>query len=156
MRRFFHISQEQWEKDGCSQYGPVSEVLLPTRGTRKSAGNDIHSVTDFTLSPGETIKLPTGIRVVLEDDKFLAVVPRSGLGFKFRTMLWNTIGIIDADYCESDNEGHIWLKVINESDKILNIKKGDAICQGIVLKYYTMDDDDVTDTRNGGFGSTGR
>ena len=154
MRLFERISAEQWAVDGCEQYGTIDEVKLPKRATKKSAGNDIYAVTDITLNPGETIKLPTGIRVLLDDDKFLLVTPRSGLGFKYRTMLWNTVGIIDADYSDSDNGGHIWLKVINESDKTLYLKKGDALCQGIIIKYFTTDDDDVTEIRNGGFGST--
>ena len=64
--------------------------------------------------------------------------------------------IIDADYCESDNEGHIFAKITNDSNegKILEVKKGQGYMQGIILDYYTTDDDNATDTRNGGFGST--
>ena len=121
-----------------------------------SAGYDIYSVKDFTLQPGQTIKLPTGIRVKLDSDKFLAIVPRSGLGFKYRTQLDNTIGVIDADYYNSSNEGHIWVKITNDSKNgdVLEIKQGDAICQGIICQYFLTEDDNVTETRDGGFGST--
>ena len=62
---------------------------------------------DFELKPGETIKIPTGIRVFIEFDWVLNIFPRSGLGFKFRLQMNNTVGIIDSDYFYSDNEGHI-------------------------------------------------
>lgn len=152
--KFKVITQTQYLLDHIDQYCKYNEIKLPTRATEGSAGYDIYSVADFTLSPGETIKLPTGIAAHLDSDKFLMIVPRSGLGFKYRTQLWNTCGIIDSDYQRSDNEGHIWVKMINESDKILKINKGDAICQGIILQYFTVEDDNTDRVRNGGFGST--
>lgn len=103
------------------------------------------------------IKIATGIRVILDDDKFLAIVPRSGLGFKYRLQLDNCIGIVDASYCESDNEGHIFCKMTNDGrqGKRVEIKKGQAFAQGIIMKYFTVDDDEVnTEKRNGGFGSS--
>ena len=134
----------------------VPSLKIPSRGTKYSAGYDFYAPYDFTLAPGETIKIATGIRVILDSDKFLAIVPRSGLGFKYRLQLNNTLGVIDADYCESDNEGHIFAKITNDSNegKILEVKKGQGYMQGIILDYYITDDDNATDTRNGGFGST--
>lgn len=86
----------------------------------------------------------------------MAIVPRSGLGFKFRLQLDNTIGIIDSDYSGSSNEGHIWAKITNDGreGKTLNIAKGEGFAQGIVLPFYLMDDDDANAVRDGGFGST--
>lgn len=151
---FGKISKSQYLTDGVNDYIAYEDIKLPHRATKGSAGYDIYSVTDFHLEPGEFIKIPTGINVSLEDDKFLMIVPRSGLGFKYGTYLANTCGVIDADYINSDNEGHIWVKLGTE--KSIDIKKGDAICQGIISKYYVTDDDDSTEERNGGFGSTGR
>jgi dUTP pyrophosphatase len=155
---FHKITTTQYWLDKMDNYIPYNEIKLPKRATKCSAGYDIYSVTDFTLQPGESIKLPTGIHVHLDDNKFLAIVPRSGLGFKFRTQLDNTIGIIDADYVHSDNEGHIWVKITNDSKNgdVLEIKQGDAICQGIIMQYFTTEDDNVTAQRNGGFGSTSK
>lgn len=157
---FEKISYDQYLKD-CSDYNfPMTAIKLPKRATQSSAGYDFYSPIDFVLNPGEEIKLPTGIRVILENDKFLMIVPRSGLGFKYGVRLKNTIGIIDADYSNSDNEGHIWVKldypVLNVSQKPMEIKKGDAICQGIICSYYKVDDDNVENIRNGGFGSTNK
>ena len=82
------------------------------------------------------------------------IFPRSGLGFKFKARLNNTVGIIDSDFFDSDNEGHILIKISNEGDKVLEIEQGKAFCQGIFLPYGITEDDDVMETRNGGFGST--
>ena len=102
------------------------------------------------------MKIPTGVRILLDENKFLMIVPRSGLGFKYRLQLDNTVGIIDADYSNSDNEGHIWVKITNDSrdGKVLVVHQGDAIAQGIILEYIKTDDDTAKGVRNGGFGST--
>ncbi len=154
--KFNKITQTQYLLDGVHNYCKYSEIKLPQRATKNSAGYDIYILKDTTISPGETIKVPTGIQVVLDDDKFLMIVPRSGLGFKYRTQLWNSVGVIDADYHRSDNEGHIWVKMINESNEVLHLKAGDAFCQGIIMQYFKVDDDNVETCRNGGFGSTSR
>lgn len=155
MNKFEKISEKRYTKD-CKEQFEYSDIKLPKRATKFSAGYDFYSPVGFVLKQNETIKIPTGIRVSLDEDKFLAVVPRSGLGFKYRIQLDNTIGIIDADYYHSDNEGHIWIKITNDSkdEKILIINKGEAFAQGIILQYFKTADDDATEERNGGFGST--
>ena len=87
----------------------------------------------------------------------LQIYPRSGLGFKFRLQLNNTVGIIDSDYYYSDNEGHILIKVTNTNteEKTLSLKAGDGFAQGIFLPFGITEDDNVSTVRNGGFGSTG-
>lgn len=90
-------------------------ISLPKRATAGSAGYDFFSPVDFQLGPGETIKIPTGIRAQMEPDWVLKIYPRSGLGFKYRLQLNNTVGIIDSDYFNSDNEGHIFIKITNDS-----------------------------------------
>ena len=82
-----------------------ADIGLPRRATVGSAGYDFFAPYDFTLAPGETAKIPTGIRVKMEDGWVLMLFPRSGLGFKYRVQLDNTVGIIDGDYYDSDNEG---------------------------------------------------
>ena len=108
------------------------------------------------LEPGETIKIPTGIRVEMEPEWVLKCYPRSGLGFKYRLQLNNTVGIIDSDYFYSDNEGHMFSKITNDTneEKTIDIAQGEGFMQGIFVEYGITLDDDVTDVRNGGFGST--
>lgn len=161
MNKFYKISEEQYDKDDCYMGGCLGypDIKLPKRATKYSAGYDIYALKDFTLNPGETIKLPTGIKVQLDNDKFLLIVPRSGLGFKYRCQLDNTCGIVDADYYNNENnEGHIWVKLTNDSKdgKVLNIKTGEAICQGIIVQYFTTADDESDGVRSGGFGSTNK
>lgn len=155
MTKFEKISREQLAKD-CGIDVNYDDIVLPKRATTGSAGYDFFAPFGFALTPGASIKIPTGIRVLLPEDKFLMVVPRSGLGFKFRLQLDNTVGVIDSDYSNSDNEGHIWIKLTNDSrdGKNVSIARGQAIAQGIILKYETVDDDNADGIRNGGFGST--
>ena len=133
-------------------------IRLPRRATTGSAGYDFFSPISFTLQPGQSIKIPTGIRVQMEQDWVLLLFPRSGLGFKYRLQMNNTVGVIDSDYFCSDNEGHIFAKITNDSneEKVLSIEAGDGFMQGIFLMYGITMDDDVKEARNGGFGSTGR
>ena len=132
------------------------EIKLPKRATAKSAGYDIYMPIDITLEPGKTVKIPTGIRVYMEPEYVFMIYPRSGLGFKYRLQLNNTVGVIDADYYESDNEGHIFVKVTNDSNenKTVELQKGNGFAQGIFMQYAITFDDEVTTQRNGGFGST--
>lgn len=133
-----------------------NSIELPKRATSKSAGYDIYMPIDFALKPGETVKIPTGIRVAMREDYVFMIYPRSGLGFKYRLQLNNTVGVIDADYYDSDNEGHIFIKITNDSNegKTVEMKKNTGFAQGIFVQYGITDDDNVSSVRNGGFGST--
>ena len=141
------------EKEILSVY---ENIRLPLRATAGSAGYDFFAPVDITLAPGETAKIPTGIRVEMEQDWVLKCYPRSGLGFKYRLQLNNTVGIIDSDYYYSDNEGQIFAKITNDSNegKTVEVEAGDGFMQGIFVQYGITLDDDVTEVRNGGFGST--
>ena len=163
--QFFKVSFDQFEKGIKDVFPTMSEkeieelywdIKLPKRATTGSAGYDFFTPFEFTLKPGETIKIPTGIRAKMDEDWVLKLYPRSGLGFKFRLQLNNTVGIIDSDYFNSDNEGHIFAKITNDSNegKTVTINKGDGFMQGIFIEYGITFDDDTTEIRNGGFGST--
>lgn len=134
------------------------QLKLPKRATSGSAGYDFYAPYTFELAPGESIKIPTGIKVLLDNDKFLAIYPRSGLGFKYRLQLDNTLGIIDSDYSNSDNEGHIFAKITNDTreGKIVLVEVGKAFAQGIIQQYFLTEDDNANGIRNGGFGSTSK
>lgn len=136
--------------------GIYEAIKLPVRATKKSAGYDFFAPIDYVIEPGKTVKIPTGIRAGMREDFVLMIFPRSGLGFKYRLQLNNTVGIIDADYYESDNEGHIFIKVTNDSneDKTLSLKAGEGFAQGLFMQYGITDDDCVDTQRNGGLGST--
>ena len=159
--KFEKVSFEQF-KTGFDNESEIKikefyELLkLPKRATKGSAGYDFYAPFDIILAPGETIKVPTGIRAKMEDNYVLKLYPRSGLGFKYRLQLNNTVGIIDSDYYYSDNEGHIFAKITNDSNenRTLEIKQGTGFMQGIFVEYGITIDDDATETRNGGFGST--
>ena len=144
-----------------STYGQTSDEILysikiPRRATTKSAGYDFFAPFPFELRPGQTVMIPTGIRAKISDGWFLCIVPRSGLGFKHRFTLDNTVGIIDADYYHSDNEGHIMIKMTNNGDTAMSVNRGSAIAQGILLPFGVAENDDESQMkqRNGGFGST--
>ncbi|MCI7692706.1 MAG: deoxyuridine 5'-triphosphate nucleotidohydrolase [Oscillospiraceae bacterium] len=146
--------------DGCKRPDAeeiYAKIALPKRATTGSAGYDFFAPFDIDLNAGETAKIPTGIRVKIDEGWLLSLYPRSGLGFKFRLQLDNTVGIIDSDYYFSDNEGHIFAKITNDSreNKALHIPAGAGFIQGIFTEYGITVDDDATEIRNGGFGSTG-
>ena len=161
--KFSKVSLEQFVKDWKDDFVGVDDEIIrkiycgidiPKRATKGSAGYDFFSPIGFTLSPGETIKIPTGIRCEMNEDWVLMCFPRSGLGFKYRVKLDNSVGIIDSDYFYSDNEGHIFIKITNEGNKKLEVFEGNGFAQGIFLQYGITEDDNATDKRNGGFGST--
>ena len=163
--KFCKISFEQFSKDWLDTFENSTienakeayvDIKLPTRATDGSAGYDFFSPLEFSLKPQETIKIPTGIHVEIENGWVLKCYPRSGLGFKFRLQLNNTVGIIDSDYFYSDNEGHIFSKITNDTNenRTITIEKGTGFMQGIFVEYGITIDDDATEIRNGGFGST--
>ena len=162
--KFEKVSLKQFKKDFLDSFSYsenevekiYEDLLIPKRATKGSAGYDFYSPIDFSLAPGETIKIPTGIRVRINDGWVLALYPRSGLGFKFRLQLNNTVGIIDSDYYNSDNEGHMFVKLTNDSNenKIVELKAGQGMVQGIFFEFGITEDDEANEERNGGFGST--
>lgn len=155
--KFEKISYTMYEKENLDINIGYAQIKLPKRATKYSAGYDIYSICDFELRPNQTILLPTGIKFDCDTDKFLFIAPRSGQGFKYKVQLYNTVGIVDADYYNNNkNEGHIWIKLYNDSPEghTLTVKQGEAICQGIIMPYFKVEGDEVDGIRSGGFGST--
>lgn len=132
------------------------DVTLPFRGTKKSAGYDMFSLKDYCIEPSTHAMVETGVKACMQDDEVLLMYIRSSLAKK-GLQLKNNVGVIDADYYNnSSNEGHIMLMVYNTTSSPIKLKKGDRVAQGIFTKYLTTDDDNATQERNGGFGSTGK
>lgn len=152
--RFYKVSEQEFLKSGTKE--TFDGIILPKRATKGSAGYDFFAPETFSLSPKETVKIATGIRAEIKDGWVLAIFPRSGLGFKYRLSLDNTVGIIDSDYFNAENEGHIFIKMTNCGDKTLTVEKGKAFAQGIFLPFGITFDDDCEKIRTGGFGSTDR
>lgn len=161
--KFEKVSFEQFKKDmeGYREFiteDKVKEIYnsikLPKRATKGSAGYDFYAPMDILLKANSPSKsIPTGIRCKMDDDVVLLIHPRSGLGFKHGISLANTTGVIDSDYYNAKNEGHIMVKFKNPGEELM-LEKGLAIMQGIFMPYYLAEDDDVETERMGGFGST--
>ena len=161
--KFEKVSRGQFTEAWKKNFGADADtddiydkIILPKRATKGSAGYDFFAPEGFTLVPHETILIPTGIRVMIEDGWVLSLYPRSGLGFRHRLQLDNTVGIIDSDYFEANNEGHILIKMTSDDNngKTLTVAAGDGFAQGIFLPFGITVDDDADGERTGGFGST--
>lgn len=166
--QFFKISEKQFIKDFSVAFNNkyakdeiikiYENIKLPFRATKGSAGYDFFLPISFSLKPNESINIPTGICCKIDEGWVLKIYPRSGLGFKYRLQLNNSVGIIDSDYYYSSNEGHIFIKIINanKEDKVLNLKELEGFAQGIFVEYGITYDDCAKQIRDGGFGSTNK
>lgn len=163
--KFHKVSEARFTEDWSDTFPEYTreeisriyqDIRLPKRATKGSAGYDFYAPAGILLKPGETVKIPTGIRVEMEENWVLQCYPRSGLGFKYRLQMNNTVGIIDSDYFYSDNEGHIFAKITNDTNegRTLEVPQGAGFMQGIFMEYGITVDDDAAGVRNGGFGST--
>ncbi len=156
MRSFEKISFNQFKKDIVDDIELYNNFNLPKRSTKESAGYDFESLIDYILEPNETIKIPLGIKVKLNPGEALLLIVRSSMGFKYNIRMCNQVGLIDQDYYDNpDNEGHMWIKIKNEGSLPFEIKKHDRICQGIIINYLTVDNEEkIEKERISGIGST--
>lgn len=144
---FYKVSEKQFPGEG---YG---DIKLPKRATAGSAGYDFFAPRDIFLPSGGELIIDTGVRARIAEGWFLMILPRSGSGFKYGVRLANTAGVIDSDYFNAENEGHIKIKLVGGS-RDYSVKKGEAFAQGIFVPYGITESDDCEDIRRGGFGST--
>lgn len=162
--KFEKVSFEQFAKDCKINSINLTEkelkeaydnIKLPVRGTSRSAGYDFFLPTALELNE-EWKVIPTGIKCKIHNNWFLAMMPKSGLGYKFRYKFANTIGIIDADYYNCrDNEGHIMLKL--NSEVATTLPAGKSFVQAIFLPFgVTEEEGEIVQERVGGFGSTSK
>ena len=138
-----------------------SNINLPVRSTKNSAGYDVEAAEDCIIpafKPGQKPTLvKTGIKAYMESDEVLILANRSSNPGKKGLILANSIGVVDSDYYENpDNDGHIMYAFFNFKAEDVEIKKGDRIGQAIFQKYLVTDDDIAQGERTGGFGSTNK
>jgi dUTP pyrophosphatase len=137
------------------------EINLPIRKTKNSAGYDIEAAED-TIIPSfkfgmKPTLVKTGIKAYFKPNEFLMLCNRSSNPGKKGLVVANSVGIVDSDYYGNpDNDGHIMFAYYNFFEKDLEIKKGEVIGQGIFIPYLTVDVDNATGERTGGFGSTNK
>ena len=142
MRDFEKISFNQFKKDIKDDRALYDNFKLPYRDSKSSAGYDIFLLEDLEIKPNEIIKIPTGIKAYFEDNVVLFLIVRSSTGFKYNIRLVNQVGVIDSDYYNnSDNEGHIYIKIQNEGEKTQKFKAGESLVQGIFLNYLPTESD---------------
>lgn len=138
-----------------------SNINLPVRSTKNSAGYDVEAAEDCIIpafKPGQKPTLvKTGIKAYMESDEVLILANRSSNPGKKGLILANSIGVVDSDYYGNpDNDGHIMYAFFNFNAEDIEIKKGDRIGQAIFQKYLVTDDDIAQGERTGGFGSTNK
>ena len=136
-------------------------INLPERKTKCSAAYDIEAAEDVVIPSYKKGMKPTliktGLKAYMEEDEVLLLMARSSGFKKMGIMLTNAVGVIDGDYYgNEDNDGHIMFSVINTKDEDVQIKKGEAIGQAMFTKYLKVDNDNATEIRKGGFGSTSK
>ena len=139
---------------------------LPKRQTKYSAGYDFKSPVDCVIHPGEVVKIPTGIKIRMNEDEMMMLVVRSSTGFKYNVRMTNQVGIfvspesneIKSDFYNNEtNEGHAMVSLQNEGKEDFVIHKGDRIVQGIFVKFLTVDEEEeITTVRRGSIGSTNK
>ena len=156
MARYFEkISFEQWKEDIENCKEAYDNHVLPKRQTKYSAGYDFYSPIDFVLHPNDVKKIPTGIKVIMNENEMLMLVVRSSTGFRYNVRMTNQVGIIESDYYNNPiNEGHIWISLQNHGSEDYIIKCGDRFIQGIFVPFLLVENDITTDKRIGGLGST--
>ena len=163
---FLKVSKEQFQKDFHASRPNVPNedaedaykaVTMPFRATKGSAGYEMITPCAISLAPGESVKITTGIRVKIQEGWVFFIFPKSGLGFKYRLQLDNTVGVVDADYFQAENEGYILIQLTNDSkeDKTIDLPAGKSFAQGIFVPFGITQDDEAEGQRVGGFGSTG-
>lgn len=136
-------------------------VRLPERSTAGSAGYDFFAVEETTILPFAENSKPTmvrtGVKVQLDEGKFLMLANRSSNPKKLNLVIPNSVGVIDEDYYNNeDNEGEIAFTFYNVGEEPVTLKPGDKLGQGLIMSYYVVEDDQADGVRTGGFGSTGK
>lgn len=141
--------------DNAFRKFPNAEIILPTRGSKYSAGYDFYSNENITILPGEQHAFWTDVKAYMQDDEVLTLHVRSSIGIKKQLMFGNAVGIIDFDYYKNmQNDGNCCICLVNRGSRSVDIEKGERIAQGIFVKFLEADNIISKEERIGGIGST--
>ncbi len=132
----------------------VGSVTLPTRGSSTAMAYDFYANDDYAVNPNSIAKVWTDVKAYMQENECLILNVRSSMGGKW--VLANTQGWVDQDYYSNkDNDGNIGLFLMNISNQVQYIKKGERIGQGAFFNFLVADNGNTDTVRAGGFGSTG-
>ena len=150
LKRGFEIVSEEFRKH------PNTDIQLPIRGSKISAGYDFYLPCDLILQPGEKTCVWSDVKAYMQEGEVLMLHVRSSIGIKKGLMLSNITGIIDADYYNNpNNDGNIGIALYNYSNETVELKHGERICQGVFIPFLVADNGNTDKERVGGIGSTG-
>ena len=149
MNRYFEVVSDKFRKTN-------SKIILPTRATKSSIAYDFYSPVTITIPPMQSVMIWTDVKAHFNEDEALLLNVRSSMG-KHPVMIANTQGWIESDYCNNpDNGGNIGCRLFNLGTEPYVINVGDRIMQGMFIKYLVADNGNTDNTRQGGFGSSGK
>ena len=149
MNRYFEVVSDNFRKNS-------GDIKLPTRATKHSIAYDFYSPVDVTIESMKSVMIWTDVKAKFNPDEALLINVRSSMG-KQPIMIANTQGWIESDYYSNpDNDGNIGIRLFNLGTESYIIKVGDRIAQGMFIKYLTADNGNTDNTRQGGFGSSGK
>lgn len=154
------------------------DAKLPAYATNGSAAMDIYSPAEYTIEPGQTIIIPTGIKVAIPHGYALLIHPRSGLSSRTKMRIPNSLGLIDEDYHEEigiivENtdqkvkdtdmyDGNNYFELVKEYGASITIGKGERIAQMRLVEVPRIRWKQVNSLGNfeedhgTGFGSSGK
>lgn len=133
------------------------DAVVPTYGSESAAGMDLYSNDTYSIAPGETVLVHTGISMEIPDGYFGAIYPRSGLATKRGLRLANCVGVVDSDY-----RGEILVALYNDSDSAQTVDIHDRVAQLVIQpclrpqRLESVADLTPTARASGGFGHTGK
>ena len=149
MNRYFEVVSDKYRKN-------KGEITLPTRATKSSIAYDFYSPVAVTIPPMQSVMIWTDVKAHFNEDEALLLNVRSSMG-KHPVMIANTQGWIESDYCNNpDNDGNIGIRLFNLGTEPYVVRLGDRIAQGMFIKYLVADNGNTANTRQGGFGSSGK
>ena len=149
MNRYFEVVSDKYRKN-------KGEITLPTRATKSSIAYDFYSPVAVTIPPMQSVMIWTDVKAHFNENEALLLNVRSSMG-KHPVMIANTQGWIESDYCNNlDNDGNIGCRLFNLGTEPYVINVGDRIMQGMFIKYLVADNGNTGNTRQGGFGSSGK
>lgn len=149
MNRYFEVVSDKFRKTN-------GEIILPTRATKSSIAYDFYSPVTITIPSMQSVMIWTDVKARFNEDEALLLNVRSSMG-KHPVIIANTQGWIESDYYNNpDNDGNIGCRLFNLSTEPYVINVGDRIMQGMFIKYLVADNGNTDNTRQGGFGSSGK